>query len=146
MFSWQAVFSLHVASHGGGESELLGSTRESRFVQLCEKTSHAVSSGRSTFAENPVLLLLIVSAHFSASVSLDAIRHISEKRTLQTQVWVLQNNLFSADFLMLFLGMFYFKSPGSKKDLSLNPRANQEVFCVTHACPPCVYMGPATIP
>lgn len=43
------------------------STRESRRVQLSEKTSHVVSGGQSTFAENPVLLLLIV-VHISLPV------------------------------------------------------------------------------
>lgn len=56
---------------GGGGVELLGSTQESRLVRLCEKTSHAVSSGQSAFAENPVLPLLILSAHFACCLLSD---------------------------------------------------------------------------
>lgn len=52
----------------GGEGGREGhSTQESRRVQLSEKTSHVVSGGQSTFAENPVLLLLIVE-HISLPV------------------------------------------------------------------------------
>lgn len=58
----------HSLAWGGG---LLGSTQESRLVQLSEKTAHAVSGDQSTCAEDPVLsfFVLIVSAHCSACVS-----------------------------------------------------------------------------
>lgn len=77
MFSWQAL--CPIASHGWGAGACVcaqvereggregHSTGESRRVQLSEKTSRVVSGGQSTFAENPVLLLLIV-VHISLPV------------------------------------------------------------------------------
>lgn len=52
------IFFPPATSHGG--LALLGSSQESRLVQLCEKTSDAVSGGQSTFAQNPFLLFLLL--------------------------------------------------------------------------------------
>lgn len=103
MFSWQALSPIAshrcvgVCAHVGG----WGFAQESSLVKLSEKTSHVVSGGQSTFAENPVLLLLIASAHFSARpcdrepvhcVPASISRHSDTFHRLSPQVLLLWNN------------------------------------------------------